>query len=964
MVRQNLMRWHLTCIRVAILVVLVVSHAVLLAGNNGKQPGVESVQRALDRIVGTRSSSFELSLMRGKDTLDTFELTARNGRVAVRGTSPVALLRGVYHYLRNSCHCMITWSGSNLNLPDTLPDCAPITVKSPYKCRQMYNVCTFGYTTVWWDWARWEREIDWMALHGVDMPLALVGQTSVWQRVWESFGIPRDSLRTFFTGPAFLPWHWMGNINVHGGPLPQVWIDQQEQLQKRILGRMRELGMTPIVPAFSGFVPEAFRRRFPAERLNENRGWSGLPDENRTLVLSPRSAMFPVVGERFIREYRRTFGPCSYYLADTFNELDVQVSQERRYDELAEYGSAVYQSIVRGDPAGTWVMQGWLFNHSAAFWDAPSTQALLSKVPDDRMIILDLANEEFKGWKVHEAFYGKQWIYSTIHNFGGNNSLRGDMPFVASDPPTALHDSTRGRLVGYGMAPEGLENNEVMYELLTDMAWRTEPVGLRSWLRDYVIARYGRSTAGVERAWQHLQESVYGHRPAGHHTLYAYQYRPSLVPHSDVPTDERVDQALDILLGEAEQFKGSTLFTHDLIDVAVYATGCRIDRKLSEACRAHLSSDPALRDTLAHEADTLMLMLDAIINTRNDARLERWIAMARDEGSTAEQKSLMEQNARRQITVWGGPNLSEYAAKIWSGMVRDYYAPRWRTFFAMLRGRGAVPDLQNQLRAWDEQWWTRSELSRPIAVQDPVSAINALLRLERHMAKVAAEPVMRTSTPIFVEGDSAVVTISAEADAVVRYTSDGTMPGQSSPMYTTPLVFHENQEVRARGFVQGKWNSTVSTLSLRQTGNRNGLLSRYFPEPVSDLTDSAWMKLHGGKSGHTFGFEVCPDSARLKNYALDFTGYLLIDTSGDYTFTTESDDGSRLYIDGLCVVENDGYHGAREKWGVKWLEQGYHPIEVRYFQSGGASLLNVQYKGPGVPRQPLPLEKLFTKIDR
>ena len=84
---------------------------------------------------------------------------------------------------------------------------------------------------------------------------------------------------------------------------------------------MRELGMTPVVPAFSGFVPEAFRRRYPAERVSEHAHWSSLPDSDRTFALVPGSSMFQQIGERFIAAYRRTFGPCSYYLADSFNEL-------------------------------------------------------------------------------------------------------------------------------------------------------------------------------------------------------------------------------------------------------------------------------------------------------------------------------------------------------------------------------------------------------------------------------------------------------------------------------------------------------------------------------------------------------------------------------------------------------------------------------------------------------------------
>jgi len=710
--------------------------ALTARGEHRAVPGVDragaaAARHVLERVLGPRASSFDLRLIPARDSMDVFEVEARGGRVSVRGTSPVALVRGAYQYLRSACHCMVSWSGSHIALPGDLPAMPRLRVQTPYRFRQYFNICAFGYTTVWWDWPRWEREIDWMALHGINMPLAMVGQTGVWQRVWESFGIPRDSLQAFFVGPAFLPWHWMGNINRHEGPLPQAWIDRQEQLQKKILGRIRELGMTPVVPAFSGFVPDGFRRRFPAERASEHARWSSLPDSDRTFALVPGSSVFQEIGARFIAEYRRTFGPCRYYLADSFNELDVPVSADHRYEELASYGEAVYESIRRGNPDGVWVMQGWLFSNAASFWDSASTRALLSRVPDDRMMILDLANEQFHGWKIHRGFYGKKWIYSIIHNFGGNTPLRGNLGFIASDPPTALRDARRGNLTGFGLAPEGVENNEVVYELLTDMGWQSVPVDLQAWLRDYCRARYGLVTPGVERAWQLLDSAVYA-GTKGHHPLFAFQHRPSLTPAGEVFADGRVEEALELMLADAGTFGGSVLFTSDLVDVAAYAIGNRIDRLLLEACRAHTASEPALRDSLAGRADGLMRSLDAIVCARRDDRLEKWIAMARAEGTTDAERNLMEQNARRQITVWGGPDLHDYAAKLWSGMVRDFYAGRWKLFFSLLRQGVPAGDIQDRLRAWEEDWGTGTGLSAPDSVGNVAAAIRRLMSAQNN----------------------------------------------------------------------------------------------------------------------------------------------------------------------------------------------------------------------------------------
>jgi alpha-N-acetylglucosaminidase len=71
-------------------------------------------------------------------------------------------------------------------------------------------VVTFGYTTPYWNWKRWEKELDWMALHGINMPLATVASEAIAARVWKKLGLSDGEISSFFTGPAHFPWHRMG----------------------------------------------------------------------------------------------------------------------------------------------------------------------------------------------------------------------------------------------------------------------------------------------------------------------------------------------------------------------------------------------------------------------------------------------------------------------------------------------------------------------------------------------------------------------------------------------------------------------------------------------------------------------------------------------------------------------------------------------------------------------------------
>ncbi|GLU42719.1 PA14 domain-containing protein [Allomuricauda sp. NBRC 101325] len=102
------------------------------------------------------------------------------------------------------------------------------------------------------------------------------------------------------------------------------------------------------------------------------------------------------------------------------------------------------------------------------------------------------------------------------------------------------------------------------------------------------------------------------------------------------------------------------------------------------------------------------------------------------------------------------------------------------------------------------------------------------------------------------------------------------------------------------------------------------------------------------------------DPGDTDNFSIRYTGYIQIDTQGSYTFYTNSDDGSKLYIDGTEVVNNDGGHSPQERSGSITLTTGLHDIAVLYFENGGGESLSVQYEGPSISKQNIPFSKLYS----
>ncbi len=99
-------------------------------------------------------------------------------------------------------------------------------------------------------------------------------------------------------------------------------------------------------------------------------------------------------------------------------------------------------------------------------------------------------------------------------------------------------------------------------------------------------------------------------------------------------------------------------------------------------------------------------------------------------------------------------------------------------------------------------------------------------------------------------------------------------------------------------------------------------------------------------------------------FALRFTGHIKIDRPGDYTFYIASDDGSRFYIDGNLLINNDGLHGMVEKSGRVSLTAGVHSIVATYFDNGGGDGLKASWSGPGFRKQEIPASVLVTAAEQ
>jgi alpha-N-acetylglucosaminidase len=627
---------------------------------------------------------------------------------------------------------------------------SPLRVRSPYRWRYYFNYCTFSYSLAFWDWPRWEREIDWMALSGINLPLAIVGQEAVWQRVYRGMGLSDEELGDFFAGPAFLAWGWMGNLDGWGGPSPQSWIDGQAELQKKIVNRMRDYGIKPVLPAFTGHVPAALARRCPNAQCRQMEKWA--ETFTGTWVLDATDPLFQEIGRRFITAQREMYGVDPddgphFYSCDTFNE-NCPLSDDPAY--LKSFAGNIYSAMAEADPEAVWVMQDWMFHFNPTnpdFWQKPQIDAFLSAVPDERMLILDLHSDahplgEKTGW-----FSGKPWAWCFLHNFGGHQSMYGNLDRLAADPPAALDNPAAGDLVGFGLTPEGIEQNPVMYDLATDMMWRAQAPEMSAWLSSYARRRYGKANRAANQAWEVLRATAYNRPPEWGGTvssllnlaprLNSDRIKLNYAPVDLIPAWEKLQQA-------GRELSGAEGFRYDLVNTARQVLSNLAVPLLGKVAAANAAGDADGVREAGRSFVELVNDVDALLATRREFLLGRWISAASAWGTTDAERAVLEYNARLQITLWGQPHgmLRDYARKEWSGLLRDFYAVRWQRYFDVLADgikTGRPLDekaFQDSLRAWEDRW-TRQRNSYPTRPTGDAVAVSQRL-LEKYRPVLAA----------------------------------------------------------------------------------------------------------------------------------------------------------------------------------------------------------------------------------
>lgn len=696
---------------------------------------IQEVQGIVSRNLGDAYTDWFTFSLGEEGEYDYFRLEdGANGRIHITGNDGVSLATGLNHYLKYYCQVSITQVGSQVVMPSSIVPVGEAVYKEcKVPVRYAYNYCTMSYSMPFWGEDEWRRELDWLALNGVNLVLDITGQEEVWREFLNTLGYDHAAIKDFIAGPAYYAWAYMANLSGYGGPVHDTWFAQRTELARKNHLTMKKLGMQPVLQGYSGMVPNNLTDYASGDYaitdsdIIRQGTWCSY---QRPDMLATTSKAYETYAALFYRCQANVYGTdAHYYATDPFHEGGNTGSLD-----VADVSDSIMKSMLSFDPKAVWVIQAWQGN---------PTPRLLQGLHKDggtdyrsHALVLDLYAEKSPWWNNSyypvSEFNQTPWAFCMLNNFGGRMGLHGHMDNLVSGVVEAAN--TADCLTGIGITPEGSQNNPVLYDLLFETVWCNDAskelveIDTSQWLSDYVTRRYGAESENAYEAMRILENTVYkaSLNMLGQGAPESYiNARPSTSisaastwGNAVISYDmEELEEAAELLLEDYDLLKDSDGYQYDLADILKQVLS-NSSQKYHRAMVSALNAGDL--EAFTQAADQFLGLIDEVekvLSTRKEFLLGTWVEQAKALAEQADDFSmdLYEFNAKSLVTTWGAypqaisGGLKDYSNRQWAGLTKDFYKVRWQTWIdyqkAVLAGEEAT-----SINWFSFEWeWARSK---------------------------------------------------------------------------------------------------------------------------------------------------------------------------------------------------------------------------------------------------------------
>lgn len=634
----------------------------------------------VDRVTQNKFGKFTtFMLIESKSGFDEYIISVKNGKILIKATSGTAGGMALNTYLKKYCKFQYGILGTSGNLPDCPPDTEEdICGQTVFHYRYAFNYCTYGYSYAFNDWEDWERITDYLILAGYNLVLNPIGNECVWLELLQKFGYTRDEAKKYISAPNYLPWQWMMNLSSFNSECPDYWFTEQQEISKKFNKKLKDFGMSALLPGYCGAVPDDFLTKHPTAKILPQGYWC--EQFLRPAILLPENQLFNEIAKEFYTLQKELLGTDGhhYYSTDPFHE-----GGNKKGVDLKQYANSVLSVMRALDKDAVWALQGWHANPD---------RTILSALEKKDVLIMNLhADERPDGG---DDFLGYPHVYCLVNNFGGEVVMRGSAKRTYYKPHE-LALSKDSACVGIGIIPEGVECDEFLYDIITEVISKNNLRDTNDYFSEYVLARYGIVSEQLICAFKTLFEKVY--------TVDTFLYehesgllaKPSLEANrvcfwaspSPIYDLSPLIEVAEILLKYYDECKDREGYIVDAVAVARQLLGdysWRVIYPMQEAFKnKQYKAFFNYRDQLLKLFD----LQENIIDCDKNLNLQVFLDKALKRGKTEQDKYWIMRSLKRLITLWGDEKcvtLHDYSPREFGDMIRSYYRPRWEKFLSVL----------------------------------------------------------------------------------------------------------------------------------------------------------------------------------------------------------------------------------------------------------------------------------------
>ncbi|MCQ2474500.1 MAG: alpha-N-acetylglucosaminidase [Clostridia bacterium] len=614
---------------------------------------------------------FELRSIESDNGKNRYEVFCENGKIVICGDCVISQAMGYYAYLKKYCRVNLSHCGNTeINVSE-----APLfdgkLSKTIFQDKRAYlTYRSFGYSLAFWTWEKWEKEIDFMAMNGINMPLCLVGSEAVWYYTMRDFKYSETGALSYLSGPSFWPWQMMNRFASYYSLTDPKYIESRVELGKKIIDREVSLGMSPVLPGFAGMVPQSFKKLFEKLRMQIMPSWNNFPF---TFRLDFFGNVFKKFGTALLEKQRHLFGAFHYYSCDPYI---VNKSELKSKDYLWKVGRAIDTLYKDFDPESKWIMM------SDCLYEK-----MVKSVPKDRLIIFDLDGTLHSQT---DEFWGYDYILGMGGGSGDRTVLHGNMTAAAENPYLDAPENC----IGTGVFYDGILSNPMYFELMFDMLTENKKTDLGEWCKDYALRRYSSADENYAKAAEILRSTCYDIK--GRETGSVICARPCTDLKHTAPFDvidvqydnKKLLEAAELLISAEKTDSDGRIY--DICDITRQVLSNYAHICYEKAVNGFRNRDQRDFERYSNSFLKICEELDELLQSMSEMSLHTHLKEAGALALTDKDKQNFELNLLTQITLWGpigDPLNYDYAWKEWGGLIGTYYAKRWQSFFELLAYR-------------------------------------------------------------------------------------------------------------------------------------------------------------------------------------------------------------------------------------------------------------------------------------